>query len=99
MQIDNSILQLSLILIIVLCAIVTVGLSVLYRDTREWRYLSLILIPVAFMIVYLWIGFTIPSGEAVRNATRSVIMFSGFNAAYVIFTYIGKMRRLKQGKK
>ena|SRR5689334_3693243 len=96
MDISNTFLTFSIFAIIIFCTVVLQGLTVLYTQTKEWRFLSLMLIPLAFDLTYLWIGLYNPNADAVRSIVRTVIIFSTCNGTHSIYTYINRLSREKK---
>ena len=90
--------QLTVIAIIVLCIVVLQGLSALYYQTKDWRLLSLMLIPAVFCAVYIWVGIARPTAAESRDVVRSAIIFSELNATHVIYTYLIRLRRIPKRK-
>jgi type III secretory pathway component EscS len=90
--------QITVIVIIGLCIVVLQGLSALYYQTKEWRFLSLMIIPAAFCLVYIWVGVARPTAAESRDIVRSVIILGGMTSTHVIFTYLRRLRNLPKRK-
>lgn len=90
--------QVIVIVIIVLCIIVLQGLSALYYQTKEWRWLSLMIIPAVLCAVYLWIGIGRATADESRDVVRSAIIFSLMTASHVIFSYLTRLRKMNKRK-
>lgn len=90
--------QLSIVIIIILCILNLQALAMLHYQTKEWRFLSLMLIPFSFCIIYLWIGVFSPSMELIRDVMRPAIIASAFIGVHVMFTYLAKLRRMGKRK-
>lgn len=93
---NELLLRISIFFIVIFSFVIIQGLTILYTNKREWRFLSLMLIPFAFGMTYLWIGLYEPSSESVRSTVRAVILFSSCDATHVIYTYIARLAREKK---
>ena len=54
---------------------------------KMWEIKNLMLIPIAIMVLYFWIGVSRPDIEDARLATRFVLSFSSAIGMYVTYSY------------
>lgn len=82
-------------LIVIVYAVDLLGLAKLGR-AHGWRMRALSSIPLLFVIVYSWVGFSDPPIESVRYALRYILLFSGGVGGYVIFDFLLRGKSLNR---
>ena len=75
-------------LIVIMGIIILYGLIRLNKRIKDWKIISLSLIPISFIVLYSWVGLTLASSEMVRIPVRLVLISDMAIAIHVIANYV-----------